>query len=274
MSRTTIWWIVVALLALGAILLFNYWASFQPLSTVAYFGIVLTVGGAANAILPFRFLGIQKRWVGPAIFGVGILLTTAALFYPAPTIRITDQRSLLDRAMPEYQFEERHSTRVQAAPEQVMAAVRQSTFGDLKSLSALMKVRAMALRINGNGEAMRDLRIVDAFSKSGYVLEANNHELVMCGGANAREKRPLQVLTLQECAAYDRPGAVKVAFNFRAEDARNGWSTVTTETRVVATDDSTRKGMARYWRLIVPGSGLLRREWLDVVRKRAEVTNH
>ena len=39
---------------------------------------------------------------------------------------------------------------------------------------------------------------------------------------------------------------------------------------VMALGDSTRRGMGRYWRLIVPGSGLLRREWLDGIRRRAE----
>jgi hypothetical protein len=49
-----------------------------------------------------------------------------------------------------------------------------------------------------------------------------------------------------------------------------GGSTISTETRVLATDDLTRRGMARYWRLIVPGSGLLRRQWLDGIKRRAE----
>ncbi len=92
----------------------------------------------------------------------------------------------------------------------------------------------------------------------------------MCGGANVRAGRPLQLHTLQEFADYREQGAVKMAFNFRAEDAGDGWSTVTTETRVLATDDLTRRGMGRYWRLIVPGSGLLRFQWLDGIKKRAE----
>ncbi len=38
----------------------------------------------------------------------------------------------------------------------------------------------------------------------------------------------------------------------------------------MALDDATRRGMGRYWRLIVPGSGLLRRQWLDGITRRAE----
>ena len=62
-----------------------------------------------------------------------------------------------------------------------------------------------------------------------------------------------------------------MAFDFSVEDAGGGWSTLSTETRVLATDDATRRGMGRYWRLIVPGSGLLRRQWLEGIKKRAEV---
>ena len=39
---------------------------------------------------------------------------------------------------------------------------------------------------------------------------------------------------------------------------------------MVATDPATRSGMGRYWRLIVPGSGLLRRQWLEGIKRRAE----
>ncbi len=61
-----------------------------------------------------------------------------------------------------------------------------------------------------------------------------------------------------------------MAYDFNVEDAGGGWSTISTETRVLALDDFTRRGMGRYWRLIVPGSGLLRRQWLEGIKKRAE----
>ena len=76
--------------------------------------------------------------------------------------------------------------------------------------------------------------------------------------------------TAQQFVDYQERGGVKMAFDFRAEDEGGGWSTISTETRVVATDPATRSGMGRYWRLIVPGSGLLRRQWLDGIKRRAE----
>lgn len=270
MSFKAISWTVITAIALALILLFNYWASYQPLSTLAYAGIVIALGGLANLAFPFRFLGIRKRYAGALILIGGAALAYAALLWPAPTIRVVQHQKLLDDTMPEYQFYERHSLRIHARPEQVMQAVRESRFRDLKSIGTLMKIRAAALRIHDDGSSLQDRQVLEAFSASGYAMGGTDHEIVMCGGANVLEKRPLQVRTLKECADYREPGALKVAFDFRAEDAGGGWSTVTTETRVVALDDATRRGMGRYWRLIVPGSGLLRRQWLDSIRKRSE----
>ena len=257
-------------MALAAVLLLNYWAAYQPLSTLAYSGIVLALCGLANLAIPFRFLGIRKRALGALILAVGVGLAIAALLWPAPMIRVAQHRTVLDDVMPEYQFFERHSARIHARPEQVMQAVRQSTFGDMKSLVTLLKIRGGALRIHDTGDFLQDKRILDAFSASGYVSGGSDHEIVMCGGANMRAKRNLAVRTLQEFADYREQGAVKMAYDFNVEDAGGGWSTISTETRVLALDDLTRRGMARYWRLIVPGSGLLRRQWLEGIKKRAE----
>lgn len=270
MSVKIVSWIVLAAVTLGAVLLFNYWASYQLLSTLVYAGIVAALLGLANLAFPFRFLGVRKRAIGALILVGGVCLTVVALVWPAPMIHVAQHRTVLDDAMPEYQFFERHSARIHARPEQVMPAIRQSTFGDMKSLAMLLKIRAAVLRIHDSGNSLQEMTILDAFSKSGYVLGGGEHEVVMCGGANAREKRVLGARTLQEFAEYRQPGAVKMAFNIHVEDAGGGWSTISTETRVLATDELTARGMGKYWRLIVPGSGLLRRQWLDGIKRRAE----
>jgi len=59
--------------------------------------------------------------------------------------------------------------------------------------------------------------------------------------------------------------------NFRIEDASSAACTLTTETRVYATDASTRRRLALYWRMIYPGSALIRRMWLRAIARRAEL---
>ena len=215
MSRKTVWWALLSAVALAAILLLNYWAAYQPLSTLVYSGIVLALCGLANLAFPFRFLGIRKRVVGVIIFTGGVGLAIAALLWPAPMFRVAQHRTALDDVMPEYQFFERHSTRVHARPEQVMQAVRQSTFGDMKSLSTLMKIRGAALRIHETGDSFQDKRVLDVFSASGYLSGGSEHEVVMCGGANVRAKRPLGVRTLQEFADYREQGRCQDGFQLQ-----------------------------------------------------------
>ena len=121
MSFKAVAWTLLAAMALALVLLFNYWASYQPLSTLAYAGIVLAPFGLVNLVVPFRFLGIRKRAIGAIVLAVGLVLGFAALLWPAPTIRVAQHGTHPDDAMPEYQFNERHSDRIDAKPEQVIA---------------------------------------------------------------------------------------------------------------------------------------------------------
>jgi hypothetical protein len=270
MSVKALSWVLLAAAAVGAVLLFDYWASYQLLSMLVYAGVVAALFGLANLAVPFRFLGIDKRVVGAVVLAGGAALAGAALLWPASTVRIAQPRTRLDDVMPEYQFYEKHSTRVHGRPEQVMQAVRESTFRDMKSLSTLLKIRAAALRIRDTDALPQDRRILDAFSAPGMLVGDSDHEVLKCWIANLRAQRLADVRTLQEFKDYREPGGIKMAFNLHVEDAGQGWCTLSTDTRVLALDERTRSGMARYWRLIVPGSGLLRRQWLDGIKSRAE----
>jgi hypothetical protein len=65
------------------------------------------------------------------------------------------------------------------------------------------------------------------------------------------------------------PGFASATMNFRIEDASPTACTLTTETRVYATDAPTRRRFALYWRVIYPGSTLIRRMWLRAIAHRA-----
>jgi hypothetical protein len=45
---------------------------------------------------------------------------------------------------------------------------------------------------------------------------------------------------------------------------------VITETRVYAGTPAARRRFAIYWRFIRPGSGIIRRSWLEAIKRRAE----
>jgi len=158
MSFKAVAWTLLAAMALALVLLFNYWASYQPLSTLAYAGIMLALFGLVNLALPFRFLGIRKRAIGAIVLAGGVVLAVTALLWPAPAIRVAQHRNCLDDVMPEYHFNERHSERIHARPEQVMQSIRESTFGDMKSLATLLKIRGAALRIHESRGLPQNMR--------------------------------------------------------------------------------------------------------------------
>jgi hypothetical protein len=64
---------------------------------------------------------------------------------------------------------------------------------------------------------------------------------------------------------FDEPGYARMASSFRL-DGR----TLSTETRVLLTGDRSRRAFRRYWLLLRPFCGLVRRVWLRAIEQRAE----
>lgn len=68
---------------------------------------------------------------------------------------------------------------------------------------------------------------------------------------------------------FREPGWTKAAFDF-VLTPEGGGTCLATETRVTATDARTRVIFGVYWAAIRAGSGLIRRDMLRAVRRRAE----
>ena len=75
------------------------------------------------------------------------------------------------------------------------------------------------------------------------------------------------VLTL---VAITQPGFAKVTMNFLIQPRGERACVLRTETRVLATDPSSRAMFTHYWRMIAPGSALIRKMWLRAIKVRAE----
>lgn len=84
------------------------------------------------------------------------------------------------------------------------------------------------------------------------------------------ERKPAK--NVEEFLAFDQPGFAKAVMNFRIANAMNERVTVTTETRIYSSDTRTRAKFALYWRLIYPGSALIRVMWLKAIKRRAELS--
>lgn len=171
--------------------------------------------------------------------------------------------TLIAETMPAYDRRELHQRAVDASPTAAWDAVRDLSGDELRLMRALMRVRTLGRGRQSSGT------VLEGFERMGFkvVAEDPGRELVAAGIGRFWEPSGglRRVESREHFTAFDDPGYAKVAFNFRFDDGR-----LSTETRIAATDAHARRRFGLYWLLIRPGSGLIRREWLGAIAKRAE----
>jgi len=251
---------------------------------VVYAGLVPALIGAVTLIRPIRWLrvGTRKRALG--VLGAGLALVTAGMWLPAPVHSVESLESLLDEWMPAWQFGEFHSLRVRATPEQAWRATREVTGDEILLLRTLTWIRNPRLPwsepepehiLNAPGnKPILDVAVAGGFVLLGESVEPERPREIVLGTLvlwdgttrfNEEIGKPERISRLMRA-----PGNAVATINFRVRDEGGGWVTVTTETRVFATDVAAQRRFARYWRVIYPGSSLLRYTWLRAIRARAE----
>lgn len=252
-------------------------------AVVVYAGLAAMLVGGVSLIKPLRFVGVRTRKRAIAIAGGGLALVAVGMMLPAGLTRAAERESLLDEWMPEWQFSEHHSLRVQAAPEEAWRAVREVSADEIALFRALTWIRDPhwpGTRREGNiMNPSAGKPILDEAMAGGFRLLAESQT------PDALREIVLGTVVLwdgrtrfsKETSGQERirlllstPGNAVATINFRVRDDGGGWCTVTTETRVFATDDAARRRFARYWRVIYPGSSLLRYTWLRAIKRRAE----
>ena len=240
--------------------------SFGPLqwpTVLVYTGLVIVLAGLAAVVRPPRWLGVATRSDAGLIAAGGAVLLGAGLFWPVGT-QTSRGGERLDAYLPVYDFEEFHALTVHAKPARVMGVMRQVTFADIGVMRTLGRVRNIALgrwtAPDAPVSAQPILTLISRSSQTGFFpLEDTDREFVfgMAGQPWNPAGRPFR-LTPETFAAWMPPGQVKIATSLRVEDMGEGRTRLSTETRVQATDGAARRTMARYWRFIYPGSGIIR----------------
>jgi hypothetical protein len=186
---------------------------------------------------------------------------------------------LIDDFMASYDFNEVHTIMVRASPARAYRAIKEMTPAEVPAFRALMAIRALPARIAGRRPSRRynvKRSLLEQVVGGGFVLlaEEPGRELVLgligqfwklTGGSFPRTAGP------EEFRAFDRPDHAKAVINFHVGDPQpDGTTRVRTETRIQATDPKARRKFAAYWRVIYPGSALIRKSWLRAIEKRAE----
>jgi len=183
--------------------------------------------------------------------------------------------SLLDEVLPRFDAGEVHELWVPAPPAVVFAAVKEVTVREVRLLRPLMALRGLPrfLTRRPGFRPEPSAAVLDAFFEVGFVLLGERPGTEIAAGAVGRFWRlvgnaPVPVRSREAFLAFAEPGYAKAALAFlvRPED---GGSRLITETRVVGTSPDATRAFLRYWRVIRPGSGAIRRSWLAAIRRRA-----
>jgi hypothetical protein len=265
--------VLVVLLAASAPGTLRY-IPFDGPSYAAWAGIFVALAGLFSLAWPLRFLCVRSRGRGLQLLVAGALLTAGALLWPVSVRSSSAPHKRLDDFLPRYQFTERHEARVRAPRAAVLEAIAAVSFADMPVTVMLMRARALA---DGSfSSAPPDTRpILDLMTRPGSSFLALDRSdpaeqvLGMVGRPWANGPRP-SVTNAAEFAAFAAPGQIRVAFDLRASDGGAGTVLVSTETRTLGNDEAARRTFGRYWRIIYPGSAIIRRVWLDAIVARAE----
>ena len=239
-------------------------------------GLAAMVLGGLSVLKPLRILGIHSREAGMLLCLGGVGVVVAGMLLPAPVERVAGADSDLDRAMPAWQFRERHRTHVNAPPEAVDRAIRAVSADEIRLFRTLTWIRSPRLRQADGGSILSPpsgpVPLLDVVLRSGFIALSDRpaREIVL-GTIVAGPVRALRgERTAENFIRLDVPGFAKAAMNFAIEPDRVGGSELTTETRVYATDSGAARRFAAYWRVIYPGSSLIRYMWLRAIGRKAE----
>lgn len=185
----------------------------------------------------------------------------------------------LDQFLPHYDFNETHSVKVQASPEKTLAAVKALTPSELSPLvGILLGVRDWPSRITGHAgkTSTQAQAFLDQLLEDDFILLADNcTDEVVFGLVGQFWKlvgaRKVYIHTPDEFMNFNPTDFAKVVTNLQVQ-AVDGYTVLSTETRIGSPDPQTRRKFAFYWRLISMGSGWMRILWLNAIKRRAENT--
>ena len=177
----------------------------------------------------------------------------------------------LHELMPGPDVAARYETRVRAPIERTRHAMRDADFSQLPLTRLLMGLRKLGW---GQQRAEQAASQEERLRAAGFTSIPTGSENEVLLGVVGRFWRPdsgtVCGLTAEEIIAFEREGFAKAMWNFTVEREAQSVTCLATETRVVAYGAAARRKFRAYWLLVGPFSGLIRREMLRMVKRRAE----
>lgn len=170
-------------------------------------------------------------------------------------------KMLIDKFLTEYDVAKRYQINIQAPAETVYPAVRQLDVGNSALIRWLFRLRGLP----------QDCLNLEGLAKSGFVIlaEESPHEMVLgLVGRFWKLAGGIQNIGAQEFQAFNRPGYAKAVWNFSLHQTEENNTRLSTETRVYCTDERSRGKFKKYWTVVAPFSGLIRKEILKTIKRK------
>ena len=176
---------------------------------------------------------------------------------------------LIDEFMPEFDFSERHETNIRASRGQVFRAVYSADLADSWIIWGLFALRGL-----GWSRASKKLTLSDMTGDGFTVLGEKSDEEILLGLAGKfwTPTGNLQKVDAGNFREFGEKGFAKAVWNFSIDETA-GETRLTTETRIQCLDEESRRSFGFYWTFIQPFSGLIRKEMLKIVKRKAESGN-
>ena len=241
-------------------------------SAVVYLGLTIAFAGLIFLVKPIRWLRIPTRLRALAMAGVGAVVVGIGLTLPASESRIKHVETRLDEFAPAWQFSEFHTIRIAASPARVFEAIKRVRADEIFLFRTLIWIRGGGQPIPENirnagahGESLIDVATATTFVR---LADDFPRELVVgtvVGAPPGARPKPTPDVFQKPLP----PGFALATMNFVVTPDGGSGSVVSTETRVFANSPSARRRFAAYWRVIYPGSAIIRRMWLRAIQRRA-----
>jgi hypothetical protein len=246
-------------------------------SSFAFYAFVaMAAVGLFSLLRPLRLLRIRNRRIAVIVVLVGSLGARHVLNTPVLADYVREPASKLDEFSPIYQFSERASIPVRASADRVYEALFRVTAAEVPFYRTLAWIRRGGA--SGPESVLNPSDhepLVRVATRTSFITlaEVPGREYVMGTVVMAPEGVKLAAgPTPGSFRALTRPGFAKAAMGFTIEPQGPGLCLLRTETRVHATDPASRDVFTRYWKVIAPGSLLIRHMWLRAIKVRAEAT--
>jgi len=172
-------------------------------------------------------------------------------------------KKLIDEYLPSFHFSETHATEVNVPANVVYSSVLACDLGRSAIVRFLFRLRRLP----------ECEMTIEGLQQIGFRLLARREDREIVFGLIGKfwtSYAGILPFQPEEFVSFDGKGYAKAAGNLLVVPITSHRTRLITETRVQCTSFRSRARFALYWSLIRPFSGLIRREWLRLIKQHAE----